>query len=81
VEPAHNTTKILAPTHSEVVNLTGFAEHRGLNLSSGKRCLQQLKGTMLAESKQNMIAVDEFISVKERIGIHSSLEVSLRKDK
>ena len=41
----------------------------------------ELKRTVLAESKQNMIAVDEFISVKERTGVHSSLEVSLHKDK
>jgi hypothetical protein len=36
---------------------------------------------VLAVSKQSRIAVDEFTSVKERIRIHSSLEVSLHKDK
>ena len=41
----------------------------------------ELKRTVLAENKQNMIAVVEFISVKERTGVHSSLEVSLHKDK
>ena len=41
----------------------------------------ELKRTVLAESKQSRIAIDEFISVKERIGVHSSLEVSLHKDK
>jgi hypothetical protein len=41
----------------------------------------ELNRIVLAESKQNKIAVDKFISVKERIGIHNSIEVSLHKDK
>jgi hypothetical protein len=31
--------------------------------------------------KRTMLAVDAFISVKERTGVHSSIEVSLHKDK
>ena len=73
--------KYFAPTYSEVVNLTGFAEHKELNVSSGRRCLQQLNRIELAVSKQSRIAVVEFISVKERTGVHSSLVVSLHKDK
>jgi hypothetical protein len=32
MEPAHNTTKNVAPTYSDVVNLTSFAENKGLNV-------------------------------------------------
>ena len=32
VEPAHNTKDTLAKLNSEVVNPTGFADHKGLNV-------------------------------------------------
>jgi hypothetical protein len=37
MELAHNTTKYFALTYSEVVNLTGFAVNKRLNVSYGKR--------------------------------------------
>jgi hypothetical protein len=40
VEPAHNTKDTLPQLNSEVVNPTGFADHKGLNVWCGKQCLQ-----------------------------------------
>ena len=40
VEPAHNTKDTLPQLNSEVVNPTGFADHKGLNIWCGKQCLQ-----------------------------------------
>ena len=40
VEPAHNTKDTLPQLNSEVINPTGFAEHKGLNVWCGKQCLQ-----------------------------------------
>jgi hypothetical protein len=59
---------------SEVVNPTGFAENKGLIVSSGKR-LFAVKKTVKQE------AVDCIAIIKRRrTGVHSSLEVSLHKD-
>ena len=40
VEPAHNTKDTLPQLNSEVVNPTGFADHKGLIVWCGKHCLQ-----------------------------------------
>ena len=40
VEPAHNTKDTLPQLNSEVVNPTGFADHKVLNVWCGKQCLQ-----------------------------------------
>ena len=40
VEPAHNIKDTLPQLNSEVVNHTGFADHKGLNVWCGKHCLQ-----------------------------------------
>jgi hypothetical protein len=46
--------KDVAPTNSEVVNLTGFTEHKGLNVSRGKMmivCSGIKENSLLAVSK------------------------------
>ena len=35
--PAQHNHRTLSPTCDEVVNLTGFAENKGLNISNGKK--------------------------------------------
>jgi hypothetical protein len=42
------------PTHSEVVNLTGLAENKGLDVSYGKRCF-------FAVNEKNSVCRNELV--------------------
>ena len=57
----HNQA-ILPQRNSEVVNLTGLAENKGLEARCGKRCLLVVNG------KKQGIAIVCFIRVKKGLG-------------
>src|SRR3954470_5707007 len=69
--PAQHNQITLPQLDSEVVNLTGLAENKGLIVSNGKRIVCNKK---IGKWEVGCIAL-----LKRRTGIHSSLEVSPHK--
>src|SRR3954470_11247994 len=69
--PAQHNQITLPQLDSEVVNLTGLAENKGLIISSGKR--------IVCNKKTGKHEVDCIARLKRRTGVHSLLEVSLHK--
>ena len=67
VEPAEHNQTTLPQRSSEVVNLTGLAEYKGLNV-----CVE---GNLFAVNESSR-AVDLIADVKEWTWVHSSLVVS-----
>src|SRR3954468_8296614 len=71
VETCTTQPNYSAQLDSEVVNLTGLAENKGLIVSNGKR--------IVCNKKTGKHEVDCIARLKRRTGVHSLLEVSLHK--
>ena len=70
--PAQHNQITLPQLESEVVNPTGLAENKGLIVSNGRKLFAVKK--IEKQETTGRIAI-----IKRRIGVHSSLEVSLHK--